>query len=111
MTACIVGWAHGKFGKREGLDLEALIKEVAVQAIADAGVAPGDVDAIHVGHFGGGFVKQDFPASLVMQADDGLRLGGVAAGPEVFLARCGAVAQAQGLQAPLQFARHGRCRV
>ena len=73
MTACIVGWAHGKFGKREGLDLEALIKEVAVQAIADAGIAPGDVDAIHVGHFGGGFVKQDFPASLVLQADDGFR--------------------------------------
>lgn len=73
MTACIVGWAHGKFGKREGLDLEALIKEVAVQAIADAGVAPGDVDTIYVGHFGGGFVKQDFPASLVMQADDALR--------------------------------------
>jgi acetyl-CoA C-acetyltransferase len=73
MTACIVGWAHGKFGKREGLDLEALIKEVAVQAIADAGVAPGDIDTIYVGHFGGGFVKQDFPASLVMQAEERLR--------------------------------------
>jgi acetyl-CoA C-acetyltransferase len=73
MTACIVGWAHGKFGKREGLDLEALIKEVAVQAIADSGVGPDDVDAIYVGHFGGGFVKQDFPASLVMQAEERLR--------------------------------------
>jgi len=73
MTACIVGWAHGKFGKREGVDLEALIKEVAVQAIADAGVVPGDIDTIYVGHFGGGFVKQDFPASLVLQADDAFR--------------------------------------
>ena len=40
MTACIVGWAHGKFGKRQGEDLEALIVEVATDAIADAGLAP-----------------------------------------------------------------------
>src|SRR6185295_11112765 len=73
MTACIVGWAHGKFGKREGLGLEELIVEVATDAIADAGIAPRDVDAIYVGHFGGGFVKQDFPASLVFQASDALR--------------------------------------
>ena len=73
MTACIVGWSHGKFGKREGLDLEALIAEVAVGAIEDAGLAPADVDAIMVGHFGGGFVKQDFPASLVLQASDAFR--------------------------------------
>jgi acetyl-CoA C-acetyltransferase len=73
MTACIVGWAHGKFGKREGLGLEELIVEVATDAIADAGIAPKDVDAIYVGHFGGGFVKQDFPASLVFQASDALR--------------------------------------
>lgn len=73
MAGCIVGWSHGKFGKREGLDLEALIAEVAVQAMDDAGVAPGDVDEIYVGHFGGGFVKQDFPASLVFQASEALR--------------------------------------
>jgi len=73
MTACIVGWAHGKFGKREGVDLEALVLEVATQAIADAGLAPKDVDAIYIGHFGGSFVKQDFVASLVLQASDALR--------------------------------------
>jgi acetyl-CoA C-acetyltransferase len=73
MTACIVGWAHGKFGKREGEDLEQMIVEVATGAIADAGIAPADVDEIYVGHFGGGFVKQDFPASLVLQASDALR--------------------------------------
>ncbi|MFM7345393.1 MAG: thiolase domain-containing protein, partial [Tagaea sp.] len=73
MTGCIVGWAHGKFGKREGLDLEALIAEVAVEAMTDARVTPDDVDEIYVGHFGGGFVKQDFPASLVFQAAEGLR--------------------------------------
>jgi acetyl-CoA C-acetyltransferase len=73
MTGCIVGWAHGKFGKREGTDLEMLLAEVCAGALADAGVAPGDVDEIYVGHFGGGFVKQDFPASLVLQTSDALR--------------------------------------
>ena len=73
MEGCIVGWSHGKFGKREGLDLEALLAEVSVGALADAGLGPDDVDEIYVGHFGGGFVKQDFPASLVMQASDRLR--------------------------------------
>lgn len=73
MTACIVGWAHGKFGKREGMDLESLIAEVATDAIKDAGLEPKDVDEIYVGHFGGGFVKQDFPASLVLQASDAFR--------------------------------------
>jgi acetyl-CoA C-acetyltransferase len=73
MTACIVGWAHGQFGKRQGEDLEKMLVEVCTRAIADAGVAPADVDEIYVGHFGGGFVKQDFPASLVLQASDALR--------------------------------------
>ena len=73
MTACIVGWSHGKFGKREGEDLEKMIVEVSTAAIADAGLAPGDIDEIYVGHFGGGFVKQDFPSSLVLQASDALR--------------------------------------
>jgi acetyl-CoA C-acetyltransferase len=73
MTACIVGWAHGKFGKRQGMDLEELVVEVATDAVKDAGLEPRDVDEIYVGHFGGGFVKQDFTASLVLQADPGLR--------------------------------------
>lgn len=73
MTACIVGWAHGKFGKLEGDDLESMIVRVATDALADAGVGPSDVDEIFVGHFGGGFVKQDFPASLALQASDQLR--------------------------------------
>ena len=73
MTACIVGWAHGKFGKRTGMDLEALVVEVATDAIKDAGLEPRDVDEIYVGHFGGGFVKQDFTSSLVLQASDVFR--------------------------------------
>ena len=73
MTGCIVGWAHGKFGKREGDDLESLITGVAGDALRDAGIAPADVDEVYVGHFGGGFVKQDFPASLVFQVSDDFR--------------------------------------
>ncbi len=73
MTGCIVGWAHLPFGKREDDDVESMIVRVASDAIADAGIAPGDVDEIIVGHFNGGFVDQEFPSSLVLQADDSLR--------------------------------------
>jgi len=73
MTACIVGWAHTKFGKLEGEDVESLITRVARQALGDAGVEPGDVDAIYLGFYNGGFSKQDFGASLVLQADDAFR--------------------------------------
>ena len=73
MTACIVGWAHSKFGKHEDRDLESLICEVTLGALADAGVAPADVDEIFIGHFNGGFVRQEFPSSLVLQAHDDLR--------------------------------------
>lgn len=73
MTACIVGWAHSKFGKLEGEDVEALITGAAHEAIADAGIGPADIDAIYLGHFNAGFSAQDFAASLVLQADEALR--------------------------------------
>jgi acetyl-CoA C-acetyltransferase len=73
MTACMVGWSHTKFGKLEGEDPESLIVRVASDAIADAGVAPADIDAIYLGFYNGGFSAQDFGASLVLQADDALR--------------------------------------
>ena len=73
MTGCIVGWAHTKFGKLEGEDAESLIVQVARDALADAGVAPADVDAAYVGFYNGGFSAQDFAASLVLQAHDDLR--------------------------------------
>ena len=73
MTGCIVGWAHTKFGKHEGVELETLIVDAATEALVDAGVAPADVDEIYIGHFNGGFVMQDFPASLVLQAHKDLR--------------------------------------
>src|SRR6201991_2336767 len=74
MTACIVGWAHTPFGKLEGETVEGLIVRVATGALADAGVAPADVDEIVLGHFNAGFSPQDFTAALVLQASPDLRL-------------------------------------
>ena len=73
MTGCIVGWAHTKFGKLEGQDAESLIVKVARDAVADAGIAPADVDAVYMGFFNAGFSRQDFAASLVLQAHDDFR--------------------------------------
>jgi acetyl-CoA C-acetyltransferase len=73
MTACIVGWSHTPFAKHADRDVESLIVEVAERAVADAGIAPADVDEIWLGHFNAGFVPQDFTASLVLQADPAFR--------------------------------------
>jgi acetyl-CoA C-acetyltransferase len=73
MTGCIVGWAHSKFGRHDDRDVESLIVEVAQGALADAGVSGADIDAVYLGTMNGGFVKQEFPASLVFQADPELR--------------------------------------
>jgi acetyl-CoA C-acetyltransferase len=73
MTGCIVGWAHTPFGRHEGMDVEALMLQVIDAAFQDAGVDAGDIDRIYVGHFNAGFSKQDFPASLVLQASPKLR--------------------------------------
>src|SRR5437016_9534859 len=73
MTACIVGWAHSRFGKLEGETLENLIVKVATDALDHAGIGPDEVDEIVLGHFNAGFSAQDFTASLVLQADDDLR--------------------------------------
>ncbi|MGH6988662.1 MAG: acetyl-CoA acetyltransferase [Stellaceae bacterium] len=72
MTACIVGWAHSKFGKLEGQDLESLIVRVAGDAIADAGLEPAEIDEIFIGTIGM-FVRQEFASSLVLQLDPALR--------------------------------------
>src|SRR3954451_4504997 len=73
MTAAIVGWAHTPFGKLSGESVESLIVRAATDALADAGIAPADVDEIVLGHFNAGFSAQDFTASLVLQASPNLR--------------------------------------
>src|ERR1700754_2493975 len=73
MTACIVGWAHSRFGKLEGETLESLIVGVAKDALDHAGIGPDEVDEIVLGHFNAGFSAQDSTGSLVLQADDRFR--------------------------------------
>ncbi len=73
MTGCIVGWAHTPFGRLDTETVESLIVRVATDALADAGIAPSDVDEIVLGHFNAGFSQQDFTASLVLQASPDLR--------------------------------------
>lgn len=73
MTACIVGWAHTLFGKLDTETVESLIVRVTNEALDHAGIAPGDVDEILLGHFNAGFSPQDFTASIVLQASDDFR--------------------------------------
>ena len=72
MTACIVGYSHFPFGKHDDHDAEAMIIQVATEAMADAGVGPADIDAIYVGQFGR-FERQEFTSSLVFQASNKFR--------------------------------------
>ena len=69
---CIIGWAHGKFGKSAAAGTEELMAEVVAPALDHAGVAPGDVDGIFVGCYNNGFQHQDFQGALVAMGTPGL---------------------------------------
>jgi acetyl-CoA C-acetyltransferase len=69
----MVGWAHSRFGKLQDETLESLITRVGADAIADAGLAPGDIDAIYIGTMNAGFQRQEFPSSLALNIDPTLR--------------------------------------
>ncbi len=73
MTACIIGWGHTRFGRLDDMDLEALIKAAATEALSDAGVDAPDVDEIFLGTYNGGMDPQEFSASLVKQIDERMR--------------------------------------
>ncbi len=73
MTACIVGWAHLPFGRHEAETVESMVVRATQEALHHAGVGAIEIDEIFLGHFNAGFSAQDFTASLVLQADDGLR--------------------------------------
>jgi acetyl-CoA C-acetyltransferase len=73
MTACIVGWAHSKFGKLDNESVESLVVRVANEALDHAGLPPEEIDEIYLGHFNAGFTPQDFTASIVLQASDRFR--------------------------------------
>ncbi|MFT4715352.1 MAG: acetyl-CoA C-acetyltransferase [Paracoccaceae bacterium] len=72
MDARIVGWGHTPFGRLDK-SLEELIADAANEALAHAGVAAGDVDAIYLGHYNAGMVPDGFASSLALQIDDDLR--------------------------------------
>jgi acetyl-CoA C-acetyltransferase len=69
----IVGTGHTKFGRLDTQNLEDLIVAAGREAIADAGVAPGDIDAVFLGHFNSGLVPDGFAASLIHQIAPELR--------------------------------------
>jgi acetyl-CoA C-acetyltransferase len=64
----IVGWGHTPFGKLDNLDIEQLIRDAALPAIASAGLEPKDIDGIFIGHFNGGFIRQDFSGAMAAVA-------------------------------------------
>jgi acetyl-CoA C-acetyltransferase len=68
-TACLTGWAHTEFGRREEPDVEALMARVSLAALEHASVEPGQVDAIYVGVVNGGFSRQVFEGALAARAD------------------------------------------
>lgn len=72
MNPSIIGWSHLPFGRLDDT-LEEMIIKVSRGAIADAGISAGEVDATWLGHFNSGLVSDGFPASLTIQADEGLR--------------------------------------
>ncbi|MBP2372074.1 thiolase domain-containing protein [Pseudonocardia parietis] len=61
----LIGWSHGRFGKSDLPDVEALMAEVASAAVADAGLDPADIDAISVGVYGTDATSQRFHGALV----------------------------------------------
>jgi acetyl-CoA C-acetyltransferase len=69
----IVGWAHSKFGRLEGIDLETLIVEVTNKSISHAEVSTGEIDSLWLGNFNGGLSPEIFASSLILQSDPSLR--------------------------------------
>jgi len=71
-TISIIGAGHSKFGRLDKT-LEDLIVEVTREAVEDAGIEPGELDAVFLGHFNSGLVDDGFASSLIHQAYPELR--------------------------------------
>ena len=63
----LTGWGHSQFGKLTGETLESLIVQVATEAIAHAGMEPGQIDEVYLGQFNSGMMPLAFPSSLALQ--------------------------------------------
>ena len=72
-AADIVGWGHTPFGKLDALDTEQLLRDALQPALASAGLEAADIDGVFIGHFNGGFVRQDFSGALAAVAIPALR--------------------------------------
>ncbi|SIT34923.1 Acetyl-CoA acetyltransferase [Paraburkholderia piptadeniae] len=72
-SVSIVASGHTRFGKLKEHTLEDLIVEATRDALEDANVPASEVDAVFLGHFSSGLVSDGFAASLVFEADPGLR--------------------------------------
>ncbi len=73
MDARIVGWGHTPFGVHKDKSFEALVLDAAGEAIAHAGIAPGDIDQVWLGHFNAGMEPNAFAASLALGLDPVMR--------------------------------------
>ncbi len=69
----MIGWAHSRFGKLDNIDLEQLVVDASREAMHDAQLEARDIDAVVLGHCGGGMSPEIFVSSLPLQADAGLR--------------------------------------
>ena len=68
----ITGSGHTRFGRLQDT-LEELIVAAAQEAITEADIDPGQIDAVFLGHFNSGLVPDGFAASLIHQAHPALR--------------------------------------
>lgn len=68
----LTGWGHSPFGKLADETLESLIVQVATDAIAGAGIEPGQIDEIYLGQFNSGMMPLAFPSSLALQVSPDL---------------------------------------
>jgi acetyl-CoA C-acetyltransferase len=69
----IVGWGHTPFGRLDQSSLEGVIHLAAKEALSTAGIEGKDVDAVWLGHFNSGLVRDSFCSSMVLSSDPGLR--------------------------------------
>ncbi|MFT4287991.1 thiolase domain-containing protein [Nocardioides sp.] len=70
--AWILGWGHTAFGKRPDSTLESLVVEAGSAALADAEVAPGDIDLVVVANYNAGMSPLGFVSSLALQISEDL---------------------------------------
>ncbi|MDQ0675622.1 acetyl-CoA C-acetyltransferase [Pseudarthrobacter siccitolerans] len=68
----LTGWGHTRFGKLSEDTLESLIVQVATEAIANAGIEPGQIDEVYLGQFNSGMMPLAFPSSLALQVSPDL---------------------------------------